>query len=34
VTELASKESIAASRAELTKQLTSEVMFTPFKLQA
>jgi len=33
VTKLASKEAIAASRAELTKQLTSEGMFTPFKLQ-
>ena len=33
VTKLASKEAIAASRAELTKQLTSEAMFTPFKLQ-
>ena len=34
VTELASKEAIAASRAELARQLSSEVMFTPFKLQA
>jgi putative modified peptide len=34
VTELASKEAIAASRVELNKQLTSEGLFTPFKLQA
>jgi putative modified peptide len=33
VTELASKDAIAASRAELTRQLSAEVMFTPFKLQ-
>jgi putative modified peptide len=34
VTKLASKEAITASRAELTKQLSGAVMFTPFKLQA
>jgi putative modified peptide len=34
VSKLASKETIAASRAELTKQLTGAVMFTPFKLEA
>jgi putative modified peptide len=34
VTELASKQAITASRAELSKQLTSEGLFTPFKLQA
>lgn len=34
VTELASKEKIAASRSELTRQLTSEGLFSPFHLQA
>lgn len=34
VTQLASKEQIKASRAELSKQLSGEALFSPFHLQA
>jgi putative modified peptide len=34
VTQLASKEQIKSSRAELSKQLSAEALFSPFHLQA